>query len=215
MHDSIFIFYTNILLCQYHRIFDVLEDFEHLWLIKKQGFCRTNPRNRYVSKHRATISVSHLRREMLLRHNRAWPNRGGESFPDPGQGVGNREAVPLGARSLVATNCSWAECTTGARTPRCSNLAAVSTAEKRGRESRCCAASWTRVQFPGSSTPARSVTGSTGIFLEATRVVACVRSLNAARGLESAGSRHRVANDAWRPGISSNDAPPSTTWVSR
>ena len=58
--------------------------------------------------------------------------------------------------------------------------------EKGGRESRCCAASWTRVQFPGSSTPARSVTGSTGIFLKATRVVACARSLNAARGLESA-----------------------------
>lgn len=28
----------------------------------------------------------------------------GKSFPDPGQGVGNREAVPLSA-FLVATNC--------------------------------------------------------------------------------------------------------------
>lgn len=108
----------------------------------------------------------------------------------------------------------WAECTTGARTPRCSNLAAVSTAEERGKESRRLLdegpVSWVVYSGAFSYWFYRNLPGS-----DARGCVRAIVERGAARGLESASGRHRVANDAWRPRISSNDAPPSTTWMSR
>lgn len=102
------------------------------------------------SKNRATVFVSHPPQNVSSTQSSMTKLRNRSLTQDKGWGIGK----PFRSARSSWPRIVWAECT-GARTKVQQPRSRFSRRE-RGKESRCCAASWTRVQFPGSSTRAFS-----------------------------------------------------------